>query len=70
MKKFFRAHPETVLIVLALFFTVAVIGSFTWGIGSIVGVVDGALTFTPNAAKLGYDLQAAAKLDLRGLTPQ
>jgi len=70
MKKFFRTHPETTLIILALLLTAAVIGSFTWGIGNIVSTVNGALTFAPSATKPGYDLQSAAKLDLRGLTPQ
>jgi len=69
MKKFFKSHPEATLIILALVFTGAIIGSFAWGVGDVITVANDALKFTPSQARPGFDLDAASKLDLRGLTP-
>ena len=70
MKKFFREHPEVVLITLALLFAGTIIGTYAWGIGNIVANVNGALKATPTAESTGFNIDQASKLDLRGLTPQ
>jgi hypothetical protein len=69
MKKFFKNHPEPILIFLALLFGGAIIGSFMWGVGDVVTTVNRSLNFTPDQATPGFDIQGAANLDLRGLTP-
>jgi hypothetical protein len=69
MKKFFKAHPETVLVTLAALFIVLIVGYFAWGIGEVVAEVNQALKFTPAEQKSDFNIQGAESLNLRGLQP-
>lgn len=67
MKKFLKSHPETLLIVLAIFFLGIIVGYFIWGISDVIGAVNQALTFTVPAEKMSFDIDGASRLNLRGL---
>ncbi len=67
MNKFLRDHPETLLIILAVFFLAFVVGFYLWGMNDIVTTVNKALNYVPQQQDTGFDLQSAAKLDWRGL---
>lgn len=67
MKKILAKHPETILIASALFFIAVIVGFYFWAVSDIVTTMDKALTYIPPQTNVGFDLQDAAKLDLRGL---
>jgi len=67
MKKFLRSHPETLLIVLALFFLATIIGFYLWGVNDVVVTTNRAMNYMPPQQNVGFDLQDAGHLDLRGL---
>lgn len=68
MPKLFKKYPEEILAALALVFSALMIWYFIFGIASgtrgIVGVFDVNKGATGNT---GFNIPAAAKLDLRGL---
>ena len=67
MKKFFRFHPDALLILLAIGFMAVVIGYYTWGINNVVVQANRALEANPPTQASGFDLQAASQVDFRGL---
>jgi len=68
MKNFLRDHPETTLIVLALFFLAMIIGFYFWGVSDMAVTINRAMNDTPPPPQnVGFNLQDAAHLDLRGL---
>lgn len=70
MKKFFKNHPDILLILLAIFFLGSIFAYFIWGIGDVVVAVNMALKPAPQNQSTGFDLQAAAALNLHGLAQQ
>ena len=70
MTKFFKAHPDALLVLLAALIMSFLIAYYIWGIQYVVDNVNRGLKFTPQMAKVGFDLDGASKLDLRGLTGQ
>lgn len=67
MKRFFKRHPETILIAFAILFVAAIIGFYFWGVGDILATTNHALNYAPPQPTTGFDLQGASQLDLRGL---
>jgi hypothetical protein len=68
MKKLLRKHPETFLILLATFFLAFIVISIAWGTDNIVGVIDRVTgTKVSGNTNMGFDLNDAQNLDLRGL---
>ena len=70
MSKLFKKYPEEILIALAIAFSVLALGYFILGVTSATrGIAD---VFNIDISKggagsLGFNISAAAKLDLRGL---
>ncbi len=70
MKKFLKSYPEIALVTLAVVLLGTIVAYFIWGMGDVVFEVDRALQSSPPSEKMGFDLQSAAKLNLRGLVQQ
>jgi hypothetical protein len=70
MKKKLYAHPDAVIAVLAIVFLFALIAFYFWATDAIVVQIRRSLTAAPQQAASGFDLDAASKLDLRGLLGQ
>ena len=66
MKKFLKAHPETILVGLAMLF-VGVLGAyFFWGVGALLTDVHTSLKIPSAGEKpAGFDLEAARGLGLK-----
>lgn len=71
MKHFLRNHTNTILVFLAIVFLAVIVGYFTWGIGYVVTEVNQANTGKASAAAVpGFNLNAAAALNYRGVGPE
>lgn len=70
--RFFQAHPEFVLISLALLFLVILATSFFWGITTLIAGLNQAISAGSAAqgAAAGFDLKGAQALDLKGALQQ
>lgn len=68
MKKFFLAHPDVILATVAIILLVVLIGFFSWGINDVVFEIEHASVSVGNQAQSGFDIQAAASLDFRGIS--
>lgn len=68
MKKILQRHVTTFLIGITAIFLVIIVGYFVWGIGYLLMEVDQANNGqASNAASQDFDLNAAARLDYRGI---
>ena len=68
IKGIFRKYPEIILAALAIFFIALLLSVFSWGIGNVVGSVNRAVNATgTGSGDIGFDLQGAKALNLRGL---
>jgi hypothetical protein len=68
--KLLRNHFSIALIFLAIAFLVVIIGFYVWGIGYLATTVTQAsVGKNAGASVLQFNLDAAAKLDYRGLAP-
>jgi hypothetical protein len=67
MRKFFHAHPDVVLVTLAIVLLAALAACYSWAINGIYTEVHEALTSSLPPSSDAFDLAGAAKLDLRGL---
>ena len=70
MKKKIYAHPDVIIAVLALVLLFVLIAFYFWATDAIVTQVRRALTSAAPQNAVGFDLDGAAKLDLRGLLGQ
>ncbi len=68
-KEFLRNHPEALLIAVAIVFVVLIVGSYLWGVSYVATNVDRAFNYVPPQPNIGYDLQAAQKMNWHGLVP-
>jgi hypothetical protein len=68
MKKFFHSHPDVVIGMIAIVLLAAVVGCYAWAINDIYAAVHGALVTTTPPSSDEFDLQDAARLDLRGVS--
>ena len=66
MKKFFYSHPEIVLTVIAVILLGSLAWFLSWSINDIFFEVHRAMVVNPETNTANYDIQDAAKLDLRG----
>ena len=71
LSKIFKAHPELVLIGLAVLLLAILVTSFAWGVTSLVVVLNKAIGSgdKSGAGSATFDLEGAAALDLKGLEP-
>ena len=67
MKKFSHSHPNVITGTLALVLSVILVAFYFWGINDMVIQLHRALIAPSPQSAAGFDLSAAAKLDLRGL---
>lgn len=67
MKKIIHSHPNVIIATLALIFVIALVTIYSWAIGDVFMQVDRALASPLPQSAGGFDLSAAAALDLRGL---
>jgi hypothetical protein len=68
MKKILRNYPEVVLAALAVVFVAIIAVAFIWGIGDVATAVYRAVNAPPGGGgNVGFNLQAAQQLNLRGL---
>lgn len=67
MKKFFHAHPQVIIVTLALVFVGVIIGGYIWAVGDIYTEVDQALVAPVPQSVQSFDLAGAAAIDLRGI---
>jgi hypothetical protein len=67
MKKFFRDHPDVLLVILAAMFSVFIIAYFVWGIGDVIAAVNIALKVPPPQQGPQFQLEDASQLNLHGL---
>ncbi len=71
MANFFKKHPDVVLITATVVFLAVLIGYFFWGITTLVATFNAAINpGKTEGAALRFDLQGAAKLNLKGLVQQ
>ena len=71
MKNILRKHPDVIIAVLAAVFAGAVIYAYAWGIGSVAEAVYRAVSApVGGGSNVGFDLQGARALDLRGLVSE
>lgn len=71
MRHFLRNHTNTILVFLAVVFLAVIVGYFTWGIGYAVTEVNEANTGKASAAAVpGFNLNAAAAINYRGVAPE
>ncbi|MDP2598289.1 MAG: hypothetical protein Q8P49_00490 [Candidatus Liptonbacteria bacterium] len=71
MNKFFKKHPDFVLIFLTVTF-LAILGTyFFWGVTTLVTKLNAAVEpDSEGVSAVKYDLEEAAQLNLKGLGPQ
>lgn len=70
MKAFFENHPDVVLAICACAIMVAVIACAMWSVGNLTQNTENAFSSGGAVAPVSsFNLQAAAGLDLHGLTP-
>ncbi|MBU6500638.1 MAG: hypothetical protein KGJ89_04265 [Patescibacteria group bacterium] len=68
MKKFFKNHPETLLIILAIFFVMVIAMSFVFGIKTVIVSLNNAVGLGGKGTNsANFDIKGAAALDLKGL---
>lgn len=67
MQKLIKSHPEIVLVSVAVVLLATIIGYFSWGMSAVIFELNRALKTSVSQEKPGFDLQDAARLDLRGL---
>jgi len=67
MKKILYSHPNITIGALALIFLAVLVAFYVRAIDGVVAPLHAALMAPPSESKSGFDLQGAAKLDLRGL---
>lgn len=68
MQKFFKNHPEFVLIGSTVILFGILLVYFSWGITVLVYSLNKAIsTRNSQQARIGFDLKGAEGLDLRGL---
>jgi len=68
MPKLLKKHSEGILIALAIVFSVLMLGYFILGVMSAThGIADVFTVSKSEAENTGFNIPAAAKLDLRGL---
>lgn len=67
MKKLFHSHPNAIIIALVLIFLGVLVALYAWVINDIVLDTHRALSPSSVQAGSGFNLTAAAALDLRGL---
>ena len=71
MGNFFKKHPDFVLIILAVVFVAMLIAYFFWGITTlIVALNKGVNPGKINQPAVTFDLEGAAKLNLKGALEQ
>lgn len=68
MPKFFKKYPEKTLAALAIVFSALVLWYFIFGVmGGAHGIADVFSINKSGTGSFGFNIPAAAKLDLRGL---
>ncbi len=68
MDKFFKKHPDLILVSLTVIFLGLLVGYYFWGIGILVQHLNRAInTSQGGSTAVGFDMAGAKSLNLKGL---